>query len=36
MIFKPSDQLIAETRTDAAPKTKKPTGTPTDGILFKG
>lgn len=36
VIFKPSDQLIAETRTDAQPKAKKPSGTPTDGILFKG
>ncbi|MCK5941132.1 MAG: HU family DNA-binding protein [Planctomycetes bacterium] len=36
IIFKPSDQLIAETRTNAAPKPKKPAGQPTDGILFKG
>ena len=36
VIFKPSDQLIADTRTDAQPKAKKPSGAPTDGILFKG
>ena len=36
IIFKPSDQLIAETRTDAAPRTKKSSDIPTDDILFKG
>ena len=36
VIFKPSDQLIAETRTDAAPRAKKPQAPPTDDILFKG
>ena len=36
IIFKPSDQLIAETRTNAAPRAKKPSGSPTDDILFKG
>lgn len=36
IIFKPSDQLIVETRTNAAPRAKKATGTPTDDILFKG
>ncbi|MGK0155385.1 MAG: DNA-binding protein HU-alpha [Neolewinella sp.] len=36
IIFKPSDQLIAETKSDAPPRTKKKTGTPTDDILFKG
>ncbi|HEB54088.1 MAG TPA: HU family DNA-binding protein [bacterium] len=36
VIFKPSDQLIAETRSNAAPRAKKPAPTPTDDILFKG
>ncbi len=36
IIFKPSDQLIADTRTNAAPRAKRPSGTPTDDILFKG
>jgi nucleoid DNA-binding protein len=36
IIFKPSDQLIVETRTNAAPRQKKPSGLPTDDILFKG
>ena len=36
IIFKPSDQLIADTRTNAAPRAKKPSGTPTDDILFQG
>jgi len=37
IIFKPSDQLIVETRTNAAPRPKRPaTGSPTDDILFKG
>jgi hypothetical protein len=36
VIFKPSDQLIVETRTNAAPRQRKPQGSPTDDILFKG
>ena len=36
IIFKPSDQLIVETRTNAAPRAKKPQSQPTDDILFKG
>ncbi|MFK7739853.1 MAG: HU family DNA-binding protein [Planctomycetota bacterium] len=36
VIFKPSDQLIAETKSDAAPREKKPQAPPTDDILFKG
>ena len=36
IIFKPSDQLIVETRTNAAPRQKKAVGLPTDDILFKG
>ena len=36
IIFKPSDQLIADTKSNAAPRAKKQTGTPTDNILFKG
>ena len=36
IIFKPSDQLIAETRSNAAPRAKKPAGKQTDDILFKG
>jgi nucleoid DNA-binding protein len=36
IIFKPSDQLIVETRTNAAPRPKKPVGLPTDDMLFKG
>jgi DNA-binding protein HU-beta len=36
IIFKPSDQLIVETRTNAAPRTKKVQGLPTDDMLFKG
>jgi DNA-binding protein HU-beta len=35
IIFKPSDQLIIETRTNAPPRKKSP-GLPTDDILFKG
>ena len=35
IIFKPSDQLIVETRTNAAPRKKAP-GLPTDDILFQG
>jgi nucleoid DNA-binding protein len=36
IIFKPSDQLIVDTRTTAAPRAKKPVGAPTDDILFRG
>ncbi len=36
IVFKPSDQLIADTKSNAAPRAKKQTGTPTDNILFKG
>ena len=36
IIFKPSDQLIVETRTNAAPRPKRPAVSPTDDILFKG
>lgn len=36
IIFKPSDQLIAETRSTAAPRAKRAPGLPTDDILFKG
>ena len=36
VIFKPSDQLIVETRTNATPRQRKPQGSPTDDILFKG
>jgi DNA-binding protein HU-beta len=36
VIFKPSDQLIVETRSNAAPRPRKPQGNPTDDILFKG
>lgn len=36
VIFKPSDQLVADTRSNAAPRAKKPQGQPTDDILFKG
>lgn len=36
IIFKPSDQLIVETRTNAAPRAKKPQGLPTDDMLWKG
>lgn len=36
VIFKPSDQLIVETRSNAQPRPKKPQGSPTDDILFKG
>jgi DNA-binding protein HU-beta len=35
IIFKPSDQLIIDTRTDAPARAKR-TGTPTDDILFQG
>ncbi|MEZ6038330.1 MAG: HU family DNA-binding protein [Planctomycetota bacterium] len=36
IIFKPSDQLIAETRTTAAPRVRRPAPATTDDILFKG
>lgn len=36
VIFKPSDQLIIDTRTTAAPRVRKPQGNSTDDILFKG
>lgn len=36
IIFKPSDQLIIDTRTTAPPRTKKAPGLPTDDILFNG
>ncbi len=36
IIFKPSDQMIHDTRTSATPKARKPQGSPTDDILFKG
>jgi len=36
VIFKPSDQLIVETRSNAAPRPRKPQGNPTDDILFQG
>lgn len=36
IIFKPSDQLIVETRTNAAPRNRKSPGLPTDDMLFKG
>ena len=36
IVFKPSDQLVIDTRTDAAPKARKPQGSSADDILFKG
>jgi nucleoid DNA-binding protein len=36
IIFKPSDQLIVETRSNAATRQKKAPGLPTDDILFQG
>ena len=36
VIFKPSDQLISDTRTNATPRTKKQNSQPTEDILFKG
>lgn len=36
VIFKPSDTLILETRVDAAPRAKRPAGSPTDDMLFNG
>jgi DNA-binding protein HU-beta len=36
IIFKPSDQLIVETRTNAPARAKKAPGMPTDDMLFKG
>ncbi|MHC4513829.1 MAG: HU family DNA-binding protein [Planctomycetota bacterium] len=36
IMFKPSDQLISNTRTGAQPRRKKTKGNPPDEILFKG
>ena len=36
IMFKPSDQLIANTKTGAQPRPKKSKGNPPDEILFKG
>lgn len=36
IIFKPSDQLIIDTRTDAPARPKKAQGSSTDDILFQG
>lgn len=36
IIFKPSDQLIVETRTNAAPRQKRAPGLPADDMLFRG
>ena len=36
IMFKPSDQLTAATKTGAQPRTKKSKGSPPDEILFKG
>lgn len=36
IIFKPSDQLIIDTRTDAPARQKKAMGPATDDILFQG
>jgi DNA-binding protein HU-beta len=36
IIFKPSDQLIVETRTNAAPRPKRAPSSPNDGMLFQG
>lgn len=36
IVFKPSDQLILDSRSDATPKTRKPQGSTADDILFKG
>jgi len=36
IIFKPSDQLIIDTRTTAPARVRKPAGAPTDDILFNG
>ena len=36
IIFKPSDQLIADTKASATPRAKKQVGSSTDDILFKG
>ncbi len=35
IMFKPSDQLIASTRTGSKPRPKKPKGSPPDETLFK-
>ncbi len=36
IMFKPSDQLISNTKTGAQPRAKKSKGGPPDEILFKG
>ena len=36
IMFKPSDQLISNTKTGAQPRTRKSKGGPPDEILFKG
>ncbi|MCC6670049.1 MAG: HU family DNA-binding protein [Planctomycetes bacterium] len=36
ILFKPSDQLIVETRTGATPPARKPSGGQPDDILFQG
>lgn len=36
IIFKPSDQLIHDTRNNAPPRQRRPSGPGTDDILFKG
>jgi len=36
VIFKPSDQLITDTKSNAAPRQKKQQKPPTDDMLFKG
>lgn len=36
VVFKPSDQLIADTRTGSEPRPRKPQGKTPDEILFKG
>ena len=36
IIFKPSDQLIAEARTNAAPRARRAQPQTTDDIVFKG
>jgi DNA-binding protein HU-beta len=36
IIFKPSDQLIIDTRTDAPARPKRTPGSPTDDMLFQG
>ncbi len=36
VVFKPSDQLISDTRTGSEPRPRKPQGKTPDEILFKG